>query len=72
MVVLDALHKYKPRKPDYETATKNVLIKAKNFYDGREMNINAFFKKIFSFSSENFPEHMMKMIAMMNFTLQGS
>ena len=33
MVLLDALDKYKPRKPDYETARKNLLINAEKFYD---------------------------------------
>ena len=33
MVLLDALDKYKPGKPDYETARKNLLINAEKFYD---------------------------------------
>ena len=57
MAALDALDKYKLRKPDYETARKNLSINAKNFYDGREMIINTFKNKIFPPSSEDFPEY---------------
>ena len=54
MVVLDALGKYKPRKPDYETARKNLLINAKKNYYGRQMVIDAFKNKIFPLSSKDF------------------
>ena len=47
MVVLDALDKHKPRKPDYGTARKNLLINAKKIYDEREMIIYAFKNKTF-------------------------
>ena len=57
MAALDALDKYKPRKPDYETPRKNLSINAKKFYDGREMIINTFKNKIFPLSSEDFPEY---------------
>ena len=57
MVVLDTLDKYKLGEPDYETARKNLLIHAKNFYDGREMIINGFRNKIFPLSPENIPEY---------------
>ena len=57
MVVLDALDKYKRRKPDYETPIKNILINSKKFYDGTEMIINAFKNKIFPLCSEDFPEY---------------
>ena len=56
MVALDALDKYKPRKPDYETARKNILINAKHFFDGRQVIINAFKNKIFPLSTEDFFE----------------
>ena len=42
MAVYNALEKYNPKKPDYVTARKNLLINAQNFYDGREMIINVF------------------------------
>ena len=54
--VLDASEKYKPKKPDYETARKNLLINAKNFYDGREMIIDTFKNKMFPLSTEDFFE----------------
>ena len=57
IIFLDALDKYKPRKPDYETARKSILINAKNFYNGREMIINAFKTEIFPLSSQDFPEY---------------
>ena len=58
MVVLDALDKHEPRKLDYDTARKNLLINAKIIYDGREIIINAFKNKIFPFSPEDFPEYI--------------
>ena len=52
-----ALEKYEPKTSDYATARKNLLINAKNFYDGREMIINAFKDKIFPLSPEDFFEN---------------
>ena len=52
MAVLDALDKYKLRKPDCETARKNILINAKNFYGRREMIINAFKNMRFNISTQ--------------------
>ena len=44
---LAALERYRPRKSDYKTKRENLLNNFKNFYDGREMIINAFKDKIF-------------------------
>ena len=52
-----ALEKYEPKTSDYATARKNLLINAKNFYDGREMIINAFKDKIFPLIPEDFFEN---------------
>ena len=66
---LTALEKYRPRNLDYVTIREKLLTNVKNFYDGKEMIINAFKDKIF-------PLHL-KMIILkittkmrMNFTLQ--
>ena len=56
MAVYNALEKYNPEKPDYATARKNLLINAKNFYDGREMIINAFKNGMFPLTDDDFPE----------------
>ena len=53
MAVLGALKKYGARKPDYVTARDNLLISARNFYNGREMIINTFKNKAFSLSTED-------------------
>ena len=53
--ILSALEGYNPRKPEYITTKNNLLINAKNFYDGREEIINAFKNKIFPFKKfDNF------------------
>ena len=46
------LERYRPRNPDYIEKRKNLLNNAKNFFDGREMIINAFKDKIFPLSLE--------------------
>ena len=53
MTIYNALENYGARKPEYVTAKNNLLINAKNFYDGREMIINAFKNKMFPLS----PDH---------------
>ena len=53
MPIHNALDNYGARKPEYVTAKNNLLINAKNFYDEREMIINAFKNKIFSPSPAN-------------------
>ena len=55
---IGALNNYDARKLKYKEGKTKLLIKAKNFYDGREMVINAFKNKIFlmtpsSFSSDD-------------------
>ena len=73
-------------KPEYVTAKNNLLINAKNLYNGREEIINAFKnKKYFHLKKKNLMIMMMMMMmmmmilakgqmmmmkAMMNFTLQ--
>ena len=37
---INALNKYKPKRPKYTDDKRKILIKAKKFYDGREMIIN--------------------------------
>ena len=54
MAVLVALEKYGPRKSDYLTARKNLLINAKKIYDEREIIINAFKDKIFLLNTKDF------------------
>ena len=56
LAIFNALERYNPRKPDYVTARKNLLINVKNFYNGREMIINTFKNKIFPLSTEDFFE----------------
>ena len=53
MVAFNALVKYRRRIFDYLTERKNLLNNAKNFYDGREMIINAFKEKIFPLNDED-------------------
>ena len=45
--IIDALKNYKSKKPKYKENKEKLLINAKNFYDGREMTINAFKNGIF-------------------------
>ena len=53
--ILSVLERYNPRKPEYITTKNNLLINAKNFYDGRKEIINAFKNKIFPFKKfDNF------------------
>ena len=53
--ILSVLEGYNPRKPEYITTKNNILINAKNFYDGREEIINAFKNKVFPFKKfDNF------------------
>ena len=70
MAVSNALEKGDPRKRDYKTARKNLLINAKKIYDGMEIIINALKTKYFDLVLKIFLK--MKMIAkmMMKFTLQ--
>ena len=56
VAVYNALEKYNPKKPDYVTARKNLLINAKKIYDGKEMIINAFKNGIFPLIDDDFPE----------------
>ena len=46
--MLEIFKKYKPRKdPKYKKVNNDLSINAQNFYDGREIIINAFQDKIF-------------------------
>ena len=54
--ILGALKKYNPKKSEYVTAKNNLLINAKNLFDGRKMIIDAFKNKIFLLK-ENEDEH---------------
>ena len=51
--VLNALKKYSPKNPEYIKEKINFLDNVKNFYDGRNMIINAFKDKIFPFYHES-------------------
>ena len=52
------LKRYKPSSPKYVKSKQNLLIKAQNFYDGREMIINAFKGKIFPLNDlSNYPQY---------------
>ena len=53
------LKKYKPRKDSkYNELKEDLLINAKNFYDGREMIIKAFRDKLFPLSDpSNYPHY---------------
>ena len=51
---LNALENYRPRNPDYVKERKQLLNNAKEFYDGREMIINAFKDKIFILKNNSF------------------
>ena len=53
MAIYNALDNYGAKKPKYTTAKNNILINAKNFYDGKEMVINAFKNKIFPLSPDD-------------------
>ena len=53
---IEELKKYRPRTKDNTDIKNNLLTNAQNFYDGREMIINAFKKKLFPFYSGNFYE----------------
>ena len=46
--IIGALKNYKPKRPKYKENKEKLLINAQsNFYDGREMIINAFKNKVF-------------------------
>ena len=45
--IIDALKNYKPKKQKYKENKEKLLNNAQNFYDGREMIINAFKNEIF-------------------------
>ena len=45
--VLKALERYNPNTPKHKKNRQNLLINAQNFYDGREIIINAFKDEIF-------------------------
>ena len=51
--MIKILKDYKPIKPDNKKM-KSLLINSQNFYDGREMIIEAFKNKIFPFYSGNY------------------
>ena len=53
MAIYNAFENYAARKPQYVTAENSLLFNAKNFYDGREMIINAFKNKIFPLIPDN-------------------
>ena len=50
--ILGVLDKYAPRKSESLAAKNDILINAKNLFDGREMILNAFKNKIFPFEEE--------------------
>ena len=50
------LKKYRPRTENNTSDKNKVLTNAKNFYDGREMTINAFKNKLFPLYSGNYYE----------------
>ena len=52
MAIFNALDKDGPRKPNYVTGRKNLLINAKRISGGREMIINAFKELIFPLSPD--------------------
>ena len=56
---LNVLERYNPKKPDYKTAKDNLLLNARNLYEGRGVIINAFKDKIFPFGVEE-PEDLGK------------
>ena len=56
---LNVLKRYNPKKPDYKTAKDNLLLNARNLYEGRGVIINAFKDKIFLFGVEE-PEDLGK------------
>ena len=57
--LLNQLKVYGPAKPRYVKAEENLLINAKNFYEGRQMVIDAFKNKIFPLDSyDDFPTYV--------------
>ena len=56
--MIEVLKKYRPREPKY-IEKNNLLFNAQNFYDGREMIIEAFKNKIFPLSNPDYyPEYV--------------
>ena len=62
------LKDYKPKKDDNKKKKKkgDLVINAKNFYDGREMIVSALKNKIFLFYSGNYYEQRVKMKNLQN------
>ena len=57
--MLKLLKKYRPNTPKYVKSKKDLLINAQNFYDGREMIIDAFKDKLFPLNNLNdFPHYV--------------
>ena len=54
--VYGALEKYKPKKEPYIGKRNKLLINAKNFYDGREIIINAFKNEMFPMTPTGFSD----------------
>ena len=50
---IEILKNYKPRGSDYKTKKDALVINAQNFYDEREMIMEAFKNKTFPFYSGN-------------------
>ena len=55
--ITDALKNYKPKKTKYKENKEKLLINAQNFYDGREMIINAFKNGIFPLVPTGYTSH---------------
>ena len=58
--IVKKLKKYKPRTENNINDKDNVLKNAQNLYDGREMIINSFKNKLFSFYSGNYYEEFIE------------
>ena len=54
--MFNALQAYKPKKEPYIGKRNKLLINAKNFYDGKEIIIDAFQNEIFPMTPTGFSE----------------
>ena len=52
--IIEILKNYKPRRFDYKRKKDVLVVNAQNFYDEREMIIEAFKNKLFPFYSGNY------------------
>ena len=70
--VIGAFDNYGAKKPKYKEGKTKLLINARNFYDGREMIINAFRNKVFPMAPSGFSVYHQAVVIVNMFQVKKS